>query len=461
MADAATGSFANRWRHRFDGPLITRADSDYDGFRRIWNGMIDHKPAVIVRCTTANDVRMAVKLARAEGLPLSVRGGGHGVAGNAVCDSGVMVDLSAMKDIRVDPQARLATAGPGMLWGEFDRATQAHGLATTGGQISHTGVAGLTLGGGLGYLMGKHGATCDNLVALDVVTADGESVVASNEQNPDLFWAMRGAGANFGIVTSFQYRVHPLGEVLAGLLLYSRDHAAEIAAFHREFLRDSPDELDTTLGFLNSPDGVPLVAIVAVYAGGIADGERVLQPLRTFGKPVADLIRPMSYVEVQSMLDATVPTGHRYYWKSNFVPDLQPSLITRLQDGANAMPSPLSIVLLFEIKGEIQRVPKGAMAFDHRDANFEMSIIAHWTEGTVDSENIRWAREVWTAAQPYVSASVYSNHMTADEAFDRVRDSYGAGKYEKLAALKAKYDPDNFFHLNHNIAPIPPAAAVI
>jgi FAD/FMN-containing dehydrogenase len=326
---------------------------------------------------------------RAEQLPISIRGGGHGVAGNAVCEGGVMIDLSAMKDIQVDAQARLAVAAPGVLWGEFDRATQAHGLATTGGQVSHTGIAGLTLGGGLGYLMGKHGAACDNLLSLDVVTAEGECIVASEERNPDLFWAMRGAGGNFGIVTSFQYRLHPLSEVFAGMLLYPRDHAAEVIAFHREFLKGSPDELDTTVGFLNSLDGVPLVAIVAVYAGGRADGERVLQPLRKFGRPIADLIRPMSYVEVQSMLDAAVPVGRRYYWKSNFVPDLQPALVAKLQEGANAMPSPLSMILIFEMKGEIQRVSKGAMAFDHRDANFEMSIIAQWTESMADSENTR------------------------------------------------------------------------
>jgi FAD/FMN-containing dehydrogenase len=340
-----------------------------------------------------------------------------------------------------------------VLWGEFDRATQAHGLATTGGQVSHTGIAGLTLGGGLGYLMGKHGATCDNVLSLDVITADGEALVASEEQNPDLFWAMRGAGGNFGIVTSFQYRLHPLTEVLAGMILYPRDHAAEVIAFHREFLKGSPDELDTTVGFLNSPDGIPLVAIVAVYAEGTTAGESVLRPLRTFGKPVADLIRPMAYVEVQSMLDAAVPIGHRYYWKSNFVPELHPDLITKLRYGADAMPSPFSMILLFEIKGELQRIPKEAMAFDHRDANFEMSIVAHWTESTADHENTQWARVVWTAVQPYVSAAVYTNHMTSDETLDRVKNGYGHAKYEKLAALKARYDPDNFFCLNHNIPP--------
>ena len=286
---------------------MTAADDAYDAARRIWNGMIDRKPTLIARCVSPDDVRAAVKLARAERMPVSVRGGGHGVAGTAVCDGGIMIDLSAMKSIRVDPDAREAIAEPGVLWGEFDRATQTHGLATTGGQVSHTGIAGLTLGGGLGYLMGKHGATCDNLLSVDIVTADGEMLTASTEENPDLFWAVRGAGANFGVVTSFRYRLHPISQVLAGLLLHPRERAPELIAFHREFLASSPDELDTTIGFLNSPEGAPLVGIVVVYAGPESEGERILAPLRKFGPPVADLVRPMPYTEVQSMLDNSVP----------------------------------------------------------------------------------------------------------------------------------------------------------
>jgi FAD/FMN-containing dehydrogenase len=453
MADVATSSIAGHWRNRFDGRLITSGDVEYDDWRRVWNGMIDRRPALIVRCAGPADVRAAVQLARAEGLPVSVRGGGHSIAGNAVCDGGLMIDLSAMKEIRVDPAAREAVAGPGVLWGEFDRATQEFDLATPGGQVSHTGIAGLTLGGGIGYLMGKHGATCDNVLSLEVVTSEGDSVVASEDQNSDLFWAMRGAGGNFGIVTSFRYRVHPLTEVFGGLLLYPREVAAELIAFHREFLPGTPDELDTTIGFLNSPEGIPLVAVVAVYAGSAADGARVLQPLRNFGKPVADLLHPTSYVEVQSMLDAAVPHGHRYYWKSNFLPDLHPELTAKLHEGANAMPSPLSMVLMFEIKGQIHRVPKDAMAFDHRDVNFEMSIIGHWTDSSADVENTQWCRDVWKSAQPYASAAVYTNHMAADETTERVRDGYGQSKFEKLAALKAKWDPDNFFRSNHNIPP--------
>jgi FAD/FMN-containing dehydrogenase len=301
------------WRHQPESRFITEDHEDYHLARRIWNGMIDRRPALIARCTSAADVRAAVKVAQAEHLKVSIRGGAHNVAGAAVCDGGLMIDLSTMKEIHVDPEKREAVASPGLLWGEFDRATQAFGLATTGGQVSHTGIAGLTLGGGLGYLMGKHGAVCDNLLSVDLITADGEMLTCSDEQNADLFWAMRGAGANFGVVTSFRYRLHPLNEVLAGMILHPRESAAELVRFHSDFLRGTPDELDTTVALLNSPEGTPLVGIIAVYAGPIAEGKRVLEPLRKFRTPIADLIRPMPYVEAQSMADALLQIGDRYY----------------------------------------------------------------------------------------------------------------------------------------------------
>jgi FAD/FMN-containing dehydrogenase len=449
----ATAKLVSQWQAQFQGKLLTPDMDQWETARRIWNGMIDRRPAVIARCLSASDVRSAVKLGSTEGLGVSIRGGGHGVAGTAVCDGGLMIDLSPMKDIQVDSAAREAIASPGVLWGEFDRATQAYGLATTGGQVSHTGIAGLTLGGGLGYLMGKFGAVCDNLLSVDIVTADGELLTASPEQNADLFWAVRGAGANFGVVTQFRYRLHPVAEVLAGMLLHPRNRTAELIAFLTEFLKGSPDELYTTIGFLNSPDGVPLVGIIPVYAGPLADGERLLAPLRKFGPPVADFIQAMPYTALQSMLDNAVPIGDRYYWKSNFVKDLSPALANVLTEGASAMPSPFSMILLFEIKGEIRRVPKDAMAFDHRDANFELSIIARWTDPDADEVNIRWARDVWTAAQPHVSSAVYLNHMTGEEGPERVRAAYGAAKYAKLSALKARFDPANLFKLNHNILP--------
>jgi FAD/FMN-containing dehydrogenase len=454
MTDAHFLSIAERWRGEFGGRLWTRDHEQYDGSRRIWNGMIDRRPALIARCASREDVAQAVKLARAERLPLSVRGGGHGVAGTAVCGDGLMVDLSPMKDVQVDAGVREIVAGPGVLWREFDEAAGKFDLATTGGQVSHTGIAGLTLGGGLGYLMGKHGAVCDNLLSVEMVTAEGEFVTASEETNAELFWAMRGAGANFGVVTEFRYRLHPLPGVLAGLLLHPRERAAELIAFYREYLKGTPDELDTTLGFLNGPDGTPLVGVVVVYAGDVAEGEEVLRPLRKFGPPVADLIQPMPYTAAQSMLDAAVPTGNRYYWKSNFGDTLGDELGEVLRQGADAMVSPLSHILLFEIKGAIRRVPKESMAFDHRDPHFEMSIIANWTDAGADAANVAWAREVWTAAQPYVSRAVYANHMSQDEPVERVRAAYGDVKLARLAALKAKYDPTNLFCHNHNIPPL-------
>jgi hypothetical protein len=453
MTGTGVGPIVNRWQGQFHGQLITPDQDGYDASRRVWNGMIDRRPALIARCTSVADVRAALKLARAENLGISVRGGGHAVAGTAVCDGGLMIDLAFMKGLQVDPLAREIVAGPGVLWGEFDNAAQAHQLATTGGQVSHTGIAGLTLGGGLGYLMGKYGAVCDNILSLDVVTADGETLTVSAEQNSDLFWAMRGAGANFGVATSFRYRLHPLTGVLAGLLLHPRDRAGELIPFYREFLANTPDELDTTLGFLNSPDGVPLVGIIVVYAGATKEGERLLEPLRRFGPPAADLIRPMAYTEAQRLVDDAVPIGHRYYWKSNFVPKLDSGFADVIRGGTDVMPSPRSMILVFEIKGAIQRVAKDAMAFDHRHENFEMSIIAQWTDSAHDIENMRWARDVWTAAQPFVSPAVYANHLSADESRSRIQSAYGPEKYEKLAKLKAKYDPMNFFCQNHNIAP--------
>jgi FAD/FMN-containing dehydrogenase len=452
MESTSSRALAERWQSHFEGQLIAPNHKDYKASCAIWNGMIERTPALIAQCTSPADVAAAIKLSRAEDLPLSVRGGGHGVAGTAICQDGVVIDLSSMKQISVDPDTREITAQPGVLWGEFDQAAEIYGLATTGGQVSHTGIAGLTLGGGLGYLMGKHGAVCDNLLSVQLVTAEGKTVTASEEFNPELFWAIRGAGANFGVVTSFRYRLHPLPVVLAGLLIHPRDRAAELIDFHREFLNNTPDELDTTIAFLNTPDGLPAVAIIAVYAGPIAEGERILEPLRKFGPPIADLIRPMRYTEAQKMVDDAVPTGNRYYWKSNFVDNLSSELGDILRQGADAMPSPRSIILLFEIKGAIRRIPKDKMAFDHRDANFEMSIIAEWTDKKDDATNIAWARDLWTKTQPFVLPSVYANHMTADEPADRIRAAYGS-KYARLAALKAKYDPTNLFRLNHNIPP--------
>jgi FAD/FMN-containing dehydrogenase len=453
MPDAGKASTLDTCRRELGANLIDCSHDSYDTARRIWNAMIDRRPALIARCESAEHVRSAVKLARSEGLTVSVRGGGHNITGSAVCDRGLMIDLSPMKKIAVNPAKREAIASPGLLWGEFDRATQEHGLATTGGQVSHTGIAGLTLGGGLGYLMGKHGAACDNVLSLDLVTADGEMLTCSADQNKDLFWGMRGAGANFGVVTAFHYQLHPIGPVLAGLILHPPEAAPDLISFHREFLRNTPDELDTSIAFFNLPEGIPVVAVIAVFAGSVPEGQRVLEPLRKFGTPIADTIQPMSYVDAQQMADDMLPVGNRYYWKSSFASDLSDPLASVLADGARRMPSPRSIVLLFEIKGAIQRVARDAMAFDQRNANFEMSIAAHWIDPLEDGLNIEWARTLWNAAQPFVLSTGYVNHMTADEPEERLRAAYGEEKYRRLAELKKAYDPDNFFCLNHNIKP--------
>ena len=433
--------------------LIDATHQLYEGARRVWNGMIDRRPSFIARCSSGEDVRAAVKFARSQELRVSVRGGGHSVAGNAVCEGGVMIDLSQMKQITVNPNKREAIASPGLLWGEFDAATQAHGLATTGGQVSHTGIAGLTLGGGLGYLMCQFGAACDNVLSLDVVTAEGEMLTCSATQHSDLFWAMRGAGANFAVVTSFRYQLHPLGELLAGLLLHPIERTLELVSFYREFIKDAPDELDTTLSFLYSPEGAPLVGVIAVYAGAPSVGERVLEPLRKFGPPFADLIRPMSYLEAQKMADELLPIGNRYYWKSSFASELSDGLADVVAKGAKNTPSRRSMILLFQISGQIRRVPREAMAFDQRDNSFELSVIANWTDRSQDNENIQWARTVWQEAQPFVLPSGYINHMTTDEPQERVLAAYGADKYRRLAEIKRLYDPDNFFCVNHNIHP--------
>ncbi len=453
MNPTTTQHWTSRFSMQFKGELLLPGHTMYHHARQVWNSMIDREPGAIARCTSVADVVAAVRFARAEALHISVRGGGHSVAGMAVCQDGLMIDLSPMKQITVHPQARELIAQPGVLWAELDAAAEEHGLATTGGQISHTGIAGLTLGGGLGYLMGKFGTVCDNLLSVELVTAHGEVRNASEGENPDLFWAIRGAGANFGVVTQFRYRLHPLPAVVAGMVLHPRERAESLFAFYRDYLPGTPDELTTTFLLLNAPDGTQLAGVIAVYAGPSNDAEPVLRPLRSFGPPIADLIQPMPYTAAQKLVDAAAPKGNRYYWKSNFLNSLESGLARVLIQGANAQPSPLSMILLFEMKGAMRRVPKEKMAFDHRDPSFEMSIIAEWTDPADDTTNIEWARDLWTRAQPFVSPAVYANHMTEDEPDDRVVAAYGSAKFSQLSDLKARFDPANLFCQNHNIPP--------
>lgn len=431
--------------------VVTPADDGYEVARRIWNGMIDRHPAAIVRCTGVADVMATVHFAREHDLPLAVRGGGHGVAGRAVCDDGIVIDLSPMKGIWVDPAARTARAQAGVLWGEFDRETQAFGLATTGGVVSTTGIAGLTLAGGFGWLMRKHGLTIDNLRAVDLVTADGELLRASADEHPDLFWGVRGAGANFGVVTSFEYQLHPLGPtVIGGMVLHPFEQAGAVLRFYREFTTGAPDELTTYAGLLTSPEGAKLAAIVVCYAGPLAAGEAAVRPIRSFGTPVADLIGPIPYSAQQTLFNDALPAGRYYYEKSSFLRELSDAAIETLVDGFARVPSPSSMVIIEQHGGAIRRVPEDGTAFPHRAPEYNLILPASWSDPADTAVNVQWVRELYTGMQPFATDGYYINYMAEVESADRARAAYG-DNYARLAALKAKYDPTNLFRLNHNI----------
>jgi FAD/FMN-containing dehydrogenase len=434
--------------------VLAPGDDGYEAARRIWNGMIDRRPAVIARCAGVADVMAAVRFAREEGLPIAVRGGGHGVAGRAVCDDGIVIDLSPMKGIWVDPAARTARAQAGVLWGEFDRETQAFGLATTGGVVSTTGVAGLTLAGGFGWLMRKHGLTIDNLRSVDLITADGELLRASEREHPDLFWGVRGAGANFGIVTSFEYQLHPLGPtVIGGMVLHPFEQAGAVLRFFREFTAGAPDELTTYAGLLTSPEGAKLAAVVVCYAGPLAAGEAAVRPIRSFGTPVADLIGPIPYVAQQMLFNDAFPTGRHYYEKSSFLRELSDAAIEALMDGFARVPSPHSQVVIEQHGGAIRRVPEDGTAFPHRAPEYNLILPASWTDPADTAVNVQWARELYTGMQPFATDGYYINYMADVESEERARAAYG-DNYARLAALKARYDPANLFRLNHNIPPV-------
>ena len=432
------------------GEVLRPGHPNYDPARTLFNAMIDKHPALIVRCGEVSDVVSAVEFARTHDLLVAVRGGGHNVAGKALCDQGMVIDLSAMKGIRVDPSARTAKAEPGLTWGEFDRATQAHGLATTGGFVSTTGIAGLTLGGGLGWLMRKYGLACDNLRSVEIVTADGQLRTANATQNPDLFWGVRGGGGNFGIVTSFDYELHPVGQLLAGVVFFPLEQARDVLRFYRELMATAPDELIAYALFLTSPDGVPLCAIAACYVGPLESGEEILRPLRNFGRPAADSIRPMSYLEIQSMFDPGFPFGRLNYWKSNVLRELNDEAIDILVAHIATVPSPLSAVALEPFGGAVGRIGVEETAFPHRRALCSLAIVGMWTDPAESPINVRWTRDFWSAMQPFSNEGVYVNYLDTDDA-GRVPAAYGPETYQRLQLLKERYDPGNFFRMNQNI----------
>jgi FAD/FMN-containing dehydrogenase len=434
------------------GELILRDGPGYEAARRVWNGNIDRRPALIVRCAGAADVRRAVDFARTHELLLSVRGGGHSAPGYGTNDGGMVIDMSLMKGIRVDAAGRTARAQGGVLWREFDHETQAFGLATTGGTVSNTGIGGLTLGGGLGWLMGKHGLSIDNLISADVVTADGQFRTASATQEPELFWALRGGGGNFGAVTSLEYRLHPVGCSLSGIVLYPLEQARDVLRFYRDFCPTLPDEAEAFAGLLMH-DGAPAAALLLGYNGSPEAGEKVLAPARRFGTPLADLVVPMRYAERQALIDEpNARHGLHRYWRSAFTEQISDTLIDRLIEAARAFTSPFSLLGLFYMHGAATRVAADATAFCARRPQWDFDIIGQWEDGAESPRHVAWVRDEWRRLEPELLGSVYINHFAPEDRPEKFRASYGEN-YMRLRSLKAKYDPMNLFRMNANIPP--------
>ena len=432
------------------GTVIRRGDSGYDQARRVWNGMIDRSPAAIFRCSSTADVVAAVNFAREEGLALAVRGGGHNAAGLALVDDGLVIDLSGLRGIRVDADKRIAYVQGGALWRDLDAATHPHGLATTGGLISSTGVGGLTLGGGLGWLMRQHGLACDNVLAVEIVTADGQVRRASATENPDLFWAVRGGGGNFGVVTNFEFRLHPMRTLYAGMLVFPGPQAPQVLRRYREVAESAPDELTVFAALMTSPDGHPITAIFPAYNGPISKAEAAVKPFRDLG-PVADQVQEMPYPALQSMLDEGFPSGLHVYWRSDFLKGLPDEALDALVDRFNAITSPLSALLIEQFGGAVARVPADETAFAQRDAMFNLAIVSRWAEPAAAATHTEWAKQTSAAIRPFASGGVYVNYL-GEEGADRIKAAYGP-KYEKLVAVKKKYDPTNLFRVNQNIQP--------
>ncbi len=445
----------------FRGELIRPGDPTYDEHRKIWNAAIDRFPALIARCRDVDDVIAAVAFGRETRLPVAVRGGGHSFPGLSVVDDGLVIDLGLMNAIRVDPEARVARAGAGVRLGELDRATQPFGLAVPAGIVTTTGLAGLTLGGGIGWLMRKYGLTIDQLVSVDLVTAGGEVVKASATENADLFWGVRGGGGNFGIVTEFEFRLNPLGPmVLAGPIYWPMEDSARVLRFYRDWISDVPDELTTIVVHRKAPPlsfipsqlhGRRVVSVTVCYAGPIEEGEKVVRPLREFGSPVLDLCAPKPFLEHQSMFDSSLPPGYWYYFRACDVAELTDAVIDITAEHALRLKSPVTAFPIFQLGGAVGRVGEADTVFNGRRAGHTFNINATTVTSEGFDEEREWSRAMWTALAPY-HTSVYVNFLM-DEGEERVRQAYGPQKYDRLKALKRKYDPDNFFRLNQNIRP--------
>lgn len=437
------------------GRVLEPGDGTYDDVRKVHNGAIDRRPRIIARCLGTADVVDAVNFGRESGLEIAVRGGGHNVAGRAVCDGGVMVDLSMMKGIHVDSRARTARAQAGVTWAEFNRATQLHGLATTGGVISTTGVSGLTLGGGLGYLMAKYGLSVDNLLSAELVTAAGEVVTASADSHPDLYWAIRGGGGNFGVAASLEFQLHPVGPIVtAGIIAFAVERAPEILRFFRDYTEGIPDEMVAFFGLTHAPDGsgLPICALTVCHIGDPTKAEADIAPIRALDNPLLDVVGPMPYTAVNEMLDAGFPKGALNYWKSNFLRELTDEAIDAMVQQFTVCPSPMSAVLLEHFHGAASRVAPSATAFPHRTDGFNYLVVSQWTDSAESAANIAWARASYAALEPAMGTDRYVNYLGEDEGEDPAADAYGPN-YARLRQVKSVYDPANIFHLNQNIRP--------
>jgi FAD/FMN-containing dehydrogenase len=440
---------------RFFGEILQPGDPDYEAVRRVHNGLVDKRPALIARCRGVADIVDAVAFAREHDLEVSVRGGGHNVAGRAAIDDGLMIDLALMRGIEVAAKARTVRAQAGVTWGEFNRETQLHGLAATGGVVSTTGIAGLTLGGGLGWLMSKHGLAADHLRSARIVTADGQVLTASKEENSDLLWGLRGGGGNFGVAASLKYRLYPVGPTITGgLVAHPFEKARDVLRFYRDFTASLPDEMTVYAALLGAPDGsgAKLAAIAVCHCGPPDEGEAATRPIKKFGSPALDTIGPMPYTQMNSMLDSATPRGALNYWKSSYLAALSDEAILTLIDRFSTCPSPMSQLFLEHIHGAVTRVAVGDTAFPHREEGYNLLVLSQWTERSQNDRCIAWARDSYAALKPFLASDRYVNYLDDDEAGDPVAAAYGPN-YPRLQKLKAKYDPGNFFHMNQNIRP--------
>jgi FAD/FMN-containing dehydrogenase len=447
-------------KRQLRGPLLQPGDPEFDAARSVWNAMIDRRPALIVRCAGVDDVVAGVNAARVHGLPLSIKGGGHNIAGLAVSEGGLMLDMSQLRGVQVDPARRLARAEPGCLLGDVDRETQAHGLAAVLGFVSATGCAGLTLGGGFGYLTRRFGWTTDNLASIDLVIADGRIVRASEDENSDLFWGLCGGGSNFGVATSFEYRLHPVGpDIVAGAVAWRGEEATSVLELYRSIAIEAPRELSCVASLRLAPPapwiakevhGKPIVALFVCYTGRLEDADRLLAPIKGFGSPVGDILQRRTYIAQQSLLDATQPKGRRYYWKSEYLRSYEPALLTRAIEQASRIVSPHSAILIFPIDGALNELSEDHSAVGNRDAVAVLNIAASWEGAAGDQANIDWARSAWRDLRQFSTGGTYINFLTEEEGDERTRAAYRTN-YPRLAQLKAIWDPGNLFHTNKNI----------